>query len=66
MTVRNGQVTMGEFNGYVDPNGYVSMVVGSRVGGIYLSGTFHDAHFEGQVRNPQPGCNYRLEMNRVS
>jgi hypothetical protein len=64
MTVSDGRVTFGEFRGYVDPRGSVQLVVGSFAGGTWLFGTFQSGRFEGEIRAPQPGCNYRLEMTR--
>jgi hypothetical protein len=64
MAVLDGHVSFGRFNGYVEPNGTVQMVVGGLAGGTYLSGTFEGGHFLGEISAPQPGCNYRLELTR--
>ena len=64
MTVTDGHVVFGQFIGGVQSNGYLQLVVGSFAGGTWLEGSFQDGRFQGGIRNPQPGCNYRLELTR--
>jgi hypothetical protein len=62
MTVSGGHVEFGNFRGWVQPNGQLQTVFGQ----VYLYGQFQGTHFTGLIQNPQPGCNYRLDMNRTS
>lgn len=61
MTVSGGRVEFGNMRGWVDPNGKVQMVFGR----VTLFGQFQGNQFQGLFYNP-PGCNFRLEMTRVS
>ena len=61
MRVSGGRVEFGNMRGWVDPNGKVQMEFGR----ITLFGQFQGTQFEGLFYNP-PGCNFRLEMTRVS
>jgi len=61
MRVSGGRVEFGNMRGWVDTNGKVQMVFGR----ITLFGQFQGNQFQGLFYNP-PGCNFRLEMTRVS
>jgi len=62
MKVAGGHVELGNIEGWAQPDGHLQTVFGR----VYLSGQFQGTHFAGLVQNPQPACNYRLEMDRAS
>jgi hypothetical protein len=61
MTVTGGHVVFGNVTGWVQPDGSLQMVFGP----VRVYGQFQGTHFQGLVYNPQPACNYRLEMSRA-
>ncbi|WP_264714325.1 hypothetical protein [Limobrevibacterium gyesilva] len=62
MTVSQGYVQFGQYSGTVSPSGYVQMLHGW----FSVSGQFGGGKFQGEVRYPQPGCLYRLDMPRIA
>ncbi len=62
MRVSGGHVEFGNVRGWVQPDGQLSMVFGQ----VRVVGQFQGTHFSGVVYNPQPSCNFGLNMNKVS
>lgn len=62
MNVTDGRVQFGDFKGTIQLDGRVQMPFGQSS----ISGRFADGRFIGHLYQPFPGCQYELQLSRIS